>query len=168
MAVGAVLIAICSWISIPTTVPFTLQTFAVFFVLSVLGGKHGTVSIIIYVLLGIVGVPVFAQFMSGIGVLLRNTGGYIVGFIFMGIIYWLLVGLLGKKLWIQIAAMVIGLIVLYIFGTIWFMAVYAQTNEAVGVGMVLGWCVIPFIIPDLVKLVLALVLARRLSPILKL
>lgn len=78
IALGAVLISICSWISIPTTVPFTMQTFAVFFVLSALGGKRGTVAIIVYILLGAVGIPVFSNFTSGIGILLGNTGGYIV------------------------------------------------------------------------------------------
>ena len=168
MALGAVLIAVCSWISIPTTVPFTMQTFAVFFVLSALGGKRGTVAIIVYVLLGAVGVPVFAQFTSGIGILLGNTGGYIVGFIFMGLVYWLIVHFLGKKLWVKILAMVIGLAVCYSFGTVWFMIVYAQANGAVGLAKVLAWCVIPFIIPDLIKLRLALTLAQRLSPVLKL
>ena len=168
IALGVVLITICSWISISTTVPFTMQTFAVFFVLSFLGGKRGTVTIIVYVLLGAVGVPVFAQFTSGIGILLGNTGGYIVGFIFMGLVYWLIVHFLGKKLWAEILAMVIGLVVCYSFGTVWFMIVYAQSNGAVGLAMVLGWCVIPFIIPDLIKLGLALTLARRLSPVLKL
>ena len=168
IALGAVLIAICSWISIPTTVPFTLQTFAVFFVLSALGGKRGTLSIIVYVLLGAIGIPVFAQFSSGLGILLGNTGGYIVGFIFMGLTYWLIVGLLGKKLWVEILAMVIGLVVLYAFGTAWFMVVYAKANGAVGLGVVLSWCVLPFIIPDLVKLGLALTLAWKLSPVLKL
>ena len=168
MALGAVLIAVCSWISIPTTVPFTMQTFAVFFVLSALGGKRGTVAIIVYVLLGAVGVPVFAQFASGIGILLGNTGGYIVGFIFTGLAYWLIVHFLGKKPWVKILAMVIGLAVCYTFGTVWFMIVYAQANGAVGLAMVLAWCVIPFIIPDLMKLGLALTLARRISPVLKL
>ena len=168
IALGAVLITICSWISIPTTVPFTMQTFAVFFVLSILGGKRGTVAIIVYVLLGAVGVPVFAQFTSGIGILFGNTGGYIVGFIFMGLVYWLIVHFLGKKLWVEILAMVIGLAVCYSFGTVWFMIVYAQASGAVGLAMVLAWCVIPFIIPDLIKLGLALTLARRLSPVLKL
>lgn len=168
IALGAVLIAVCSWISIPTTVPFTMQTFAMFFVLSTLGGKRGTVAILVYVLLGAVGIPVFAQFTSGIGILLGNTGGYIVGFIFMGLIYWLVVHFLGKKLWAEILAMVIGLAVCYAFGTMWFMYVYTQANGAVGLTMVLTWCVIPFIIPDLVKLGLALALARRLSPVLKL
>lgn len=168
IALGAVLIAICSWISIPTTVPFTMQTFAVFFVLSALGGRRGTASIIIYVLLGTVGVPVFAQFTSGIGILLGNTGGYIVGFIFMGLTYWFIVELLGKKRWAEIFALTIGLVVLYSFGTVWFMVVYTHTTGAVGLATVLLWCVVPFILPDLVKLGLALILAQRLSPVLKL
>lgn len=168
IALGAVLITICSWISIPTIVPFTMQTFAVFFVLSALGGKRGTAAIIVYVLLGAVGVPVFAQFTSGIGILLGTTGGYIVGFIFMGPLYRLIVHLLGKKLWVEILAMVTGLAVCYSFGTVWFMIVYTQANGAVGLATVLAWCVIPFIIPDLIKLGLALTLARRLYPVLKL
>ena len=168
IALGAVLISVCSWISVPTTVPFTMQTFAVFFVLSALGGKRGTAAIIVYVLLGAVGMPVFAQFTSGIGILLGNTGGYIIGFIFMGLVYRLIVHFLGKKPWVEILAMVIGLTVCYAFGTAWFMIVYARANGAVGLAMVLGWCVIPFIIPDLMKLGLALTLAWRLSPVLKL
>ena len=166
MALGAVLIAICSWISIPATVPFTMQTFAIFFVLSALGGKRGTVSIAVYVLLGVIGVPVFAQFTSGIDVLLGNRGGYILGFIFMGLIYWLIVHCFGKKMWVEILAMVIGLTVCYTFGTIWFITVYTQANGAVGLSTVLAWCIIPFIVPDLIKLGLALTLARRLAPVL--
>ena len=168
IALGAVLITICSWISIPTTVPFTMQTFAMFFVLSTLGGRRGTVAILVYVLLGAVGIPVFAHFSAGIGTLLGSTGGYIVGFVFMGLVYWLIVHLLGKKLWVEILSMVIGLAVCYAFGTVWFMIVYTQANGAVGLAMVLTWCVIPFIIPDLIKLGLALTLSRRLSPVLKL
>lgn len=168
MALGAVLIAICSWISIPATVPFTMQTFAVFFVLSVLGGKRGTMAIIVYVLLGAVGVPVFAQFTSGIGILLGNTGGYIVGFIFAGLVYWLMTAWTGKKLWTEILAMVTGLLVVYAVGTAWFMIAYALANGAVGLATVLAWCVVPFVIPDLMKLGLAVSLARRLSPVLKL
>ena len=85
-AVGAVLIAVCSWISIPAAVPFTLQTFAVFFVLSLLGGKLGTLSILVYILLGAAGIPVFAGFSAGLGVLLGSTGGYIAGFLILGLL----------------------------------------------------------------------------------
>ena len=167
IAIGAVLIAVCSWISIPTTVPFTLQTFAVFFVLSALGGKRGTMSVVIYILLGAVGIPVFAQFTSGIGILLGMTGGYIVGFIFIGLIYWLAVKLFGKKMWIEAAALVLGLIVCYAFGTFWFMHVYMQQSGAIGAATALSWCVFPFILPDLAKLALAITLARRIAPVLR-
>ena len=85
MAVCAALIAVCSWISIPAAVPFTLQTFAVFCVLGLLGGKRGTVSILVYILLGAIGLPVFSGFNGGIGALLGTTGGYIIGFIFVGL-----------------------------------------------------------------------------------
>lgn len=168
ISLGAVLITICSWISIPTTVPFTLQTFAIFFVLSAFGGKRGTLSVIVYILLGMIGIPVFANFTHGIGILLGSTGGYIIGFVFMGLAYWIIVHLFGKKLWIEILAMAVGLAVCYIFGTAWFMVVYTRANGAVGLAMVLSWCVIPFIAPDLIKLGLAITLVKRLSSVPKL
>lgn len=64
-AIGAALIAVCAWISIPADVPFTLQTFAIFAVCGLLGGKRGTVSVLVYLLLGAVGAPVFAGFRGG-------------------------------------------------------------------------------------------------------
>lgn len=164
-ALGAVLIAMCSWISIPATVPFTMQTFAVFCVMSILGGKRGTMAVVIYILLGAVGVPVFAGFTAGVGILLGNTGGYIIGFVFLGLLYWQVVALFGKKLWVEIAALVAGLIVCHAFGTVWFIAVYARTNGAISVATALAWCVLPFILPDLVKLGLALTVARRVPTI---
>ena len=69
------MITICSWISIPTLVPFTLQTFAVFLTVGLLGGKRGTMAVLVYVLLGAIGIPVFAEFTGGIGIILNNTGG---------------------------------------------------------------------------------------------
>lgn len=163
VGVFAVLIAICSWISIPTLVPFTLQTFAVFLAVGVLGGKLGTMAVLVYVLLGAIGVPVFAGFRGGIGVILNNTGGYIIGFIFSALIMWLMESLLGRKLWVQGVSMVLGMAAYFVFGTIWFMVVYTRNTGAVGLATVLGWCVIPFIIPDLVKIALVLVLSGRIS-----
>lgn len=169
MALGAVLIALCSWISIPAVVPFTMQTFAVFLVLLILGGRRGTMTIVVYVLLGAVGLPVFSQFGAGIGVLLGSTGGYILGFIFMGLTYRLVTGAAGrsrsgKVRWTEAAALVLGLLVLYAFGTAWYMFMYARTQGGAGLMSVLLLCVIPFVIPDLIKLALALALARRLAP----
>ena len=85
-AVGIALICVCSWISIPMPVPFTLQTFAVPVVLLLLGGKRGTLATVIYVIMGAIGIPVFAGFTGGPGILFGSTGGYIIGFIFMGLV----------------------------------------------------------------------------------
>ena len=162
MAVCAALIAVCSWISVPAAVPFTLQTFAVFCVLGLLGGKRGTVSILVYILLGAIGLPVFSGFNGGIGALLGTTGGYIIGFIFVGLIYWGAEKLFGTKLAVRITAMVRGLAVCYAFGTAWFMLVYARRSGEIALATALGWCVITFILPDLVKMGLAVLISDRL------
>ena len=154
IAVFAVIMAICSWISIPTAVPFTLQTFGVFVAVGVLGGKRGTLSILVFILL--------AGFSGGIGVLAGTTGGYIIGFLFSALVMWAMEKLPGKKSVMQIVSMIVGLIVCYAFGTAWFMIVYSRANGAVGLATVLGWCVIPFIIPDIIKIVLAYGLSRKL------
>ena len=167
IAIGAALIAICSWISIPTAVPFTLQTFAVFFVLLLLGGERGTIATLVYILLGAIGVPVFAGFSGGIGVLFGSTGGYIIGFLFVGLIYMLFTKFFKKNLVIKIVALVLGLTVCYAFGTVWFMHVYMQSNGEIGLLAVLGWCVFPFIIPDLLKMALAVVISKRIEPVIK-
>lgn len=167
IALFAVLMAICSWISIPTVVPFTLQTFAVFLAVGVLGGRRGTLAILIYILLGAIGIPVFSGFKGGIGALFNTTGGYIIGFLFSALLMWGMERLFGKKTPVLAVSMILGLIVCYAFGTAWFMIVYAQNSGAVGLTTVLGWCVIPFIIPDCVKIALALILSRQLSLVLK-
>lgn len=162
IAIFAVLMAVCSWISIPTTVPFTLQTFGVFIAVGVLGGKRGTLAVLVYILLGAVGIPVFSGFKGGIGALAGTTGGYIVGFLFSALVMWGIERLFGRKQIVQIISMIVGLFVCYAFGTAWFMVVYSRTTGAVGLGAVLGWCVIPFIIPDLIKIALAYGLSAKL------
>ena len=159
------LLAICSWISIPTTVPFTLQTMGVFLSIIILGGLDGTIAVCVFVLLGAIGVPVFSGFTGGIGIILGTTGGYIVGFIATGLIMWLFERVFGRKMWSIIISAVLGLLVCYGLGTIWFMIVYAKSSGAVSLATVLGWCVIPFIIPDIVKMVLALTVGERLRKV---
>ena len=94
-----------------------------------------------------------------------NTGGYILGFLFIGLIYMLFTKLFKKKLVIKIAALVLGLIICYAFGTVWFMHLYMKNTGEVGLLTVLGWCVFPFIIPDLIKMALAVVIAKRIEPV---
>ena len=161
IAIGAVLIAICSWISIPVIVPFTLQTFAVFLLIMLLGGMKATISVAVYILVGAVGVPVFAGFGAGIGVLFGKTGGYIIGFLLMGPIFSLMTKLFGKKLLVQIIALVTGLLVCYAFGTAWFMYIYMRDTGDVGLMTVLSWCVFPYIIPDAAKMAVAILISKK-------
>ena len=116
----------------------------------------------LYIILGAVGVPVFAGFSGGVGVLLGTTGGYIIGFLFTALLYWVITHFFGDKLPVMIIAMALGLVVCYAFGTAWFMLVYARTTGAVGLMTALGWCVFPFILPDCVKIALAILLAKRI------
>ena len=161
IGISAALIAICSWIQIPLTVPITLQTMGVCLVSGLLGFKRGTLATLVYILLGAIGVPVFAGFSGGIGVLFGTTGGYILGFLFSGLLYWLITHFLGTKLPVMIAAMALGLIVCYAVGTAWFIFVYTNKVESIGLMAALGWCVFPFILPDCVKIALAILIAKR-------
>lgn len=161
MGLCVAILAICSWLTIPATVPFTLQTFAVFFILLVIGGKRGTITILTYILLGLVGVPVFSGFRGGPSVLFGTTGGYILGFLFTGLIFWIMGCLVGKKLWMKILALLIGLAVCYTFGTLWFVWMYGRNVEQISMMSALGMCVFPFLIPDAAKLALAVVVSSR-------
>lgn len=163
IGIFATVIALCSWISIPAAVPFTLQTLGIFLALGVLGGKRGTLAILTYILLGSIGVPVFSGFSGGIGALFGTTGGYILGFLFSGLLVWGMENVFGRGKKIQIFSMLVGLLVCYAFGTAWFMVVYMKNTGAIALGTVLGWCVFPFVIPDCIKLATALFVAERLK-----
>lgn len=156
-ALFAALLTLCAWISIPTgTVSFTLQTFGVALALYLLGGKWGAAAIFVYLLLGAVGLPVFAGFQGGIGALLGVTGGYLSGFLVWGLVYWLFTAL--HEQW-AIPGLILGLAACYGFGTGWYASLYLEG----GIGLVFLKCVVPFLIPDAIKLTLAVFLARRLK-----
>lgn len=160
-ALLATLIAICTWISIPAPVPFTMQTFGVFSALALLGGRRGTQAVLVYLLMGAVGLPVFSGFQGGLGALAGPTGGYIAGFLACALIYWALTARLGASAWIMALGLSLGLIACYALGTIWFMISYARASGPIGLLTALGWCVFPFLLPDAGKLWLAVFLARR-------
>ncbi|MBQ8349763.1 MAG: biotin transporter BioY [Ruminococcus sp.] len=160
--------AVCSWISVPAEIPFTLQTFAVFCAVGLLGGRNGLFSILVYILLGAIGIPVFAGPSGGIGIILGNTGGYIVGFVFIALICWLTEKLFGSGLIVRIISMLVGLAVMYAFGTAWYIFLYTKNTGDVSLIQVMKWCVTPFVIPDLIKLALAVVLTDRIKKYAKL
>ena len=165
IAVCAAVMAVCSWISIPAAVPFTMQTFGVFLAVGLLGGRNGTLAVVIYLLLGAAGLPVFSGFTGGIGHLFGATGGYIIGFVFSALLMWLMERFLGRSLKALVASMIAGLLVCYAFGTAWFMVVYARDSGSIGMITALSWCVFPYIIPDALKILLAAVMTRRLRPL---
>lgn len=157
------LMAICSWISVPMVVPFTMQTFAVFAAVLLIGTKRAFITVLTYMLLGLLGVPVYSNFGAGAGVLFGNAGGYIIGFLFLVPVTGLLIDKFGKKLWLKTVAMLLGLLVCYGFGTLWFIYIYGRANGEIGFVAALTMCVFPYVIPDLVKIGLALGLERRLA-----
>ena len=162
IALCAALLAPCAWLSVPTQPPFTMQTFGVFLTLLLLGAKDGTIAIGLYILLGALGVPVFSGFNGGMGALMGPTGGYIVGFLLMCLIFGLLCGK-GAGLWLKALALLLGLAVCYAFGTLWFVKVYGDMKGPISTLSALSMCVFPFIVPDLAKLALALWAGKRLE-----
>lgn len=181
IAMAVALIAVCSWIQIPTTVPFTLQTFAVFLSVSLLGGGRGTLAVLVYILLGAAGAPVFAGGAGGPSALFSATGGYIIGFFFSALVMWGL-GLALDRLFLDRVRrtmersfrktlltnivrgliMLLALLVCYAFGTAWFVHVYVgEDGSHIGMMTALSWCVFPFIVADLLKIALALFISSN-------
>lgn len=170
ISISAALITVCSWISIPFgPVPFTLQTLAILAVMLTCGGRRGTIAILVYLAMGLCGVPVFAGFKGGVASFAGPTGGFLIGFIFAALLYWLLEKLIFKRLMTgTIKTWIFGVlnsflfeVVMYFIGVIWFMTVYAAQTGPVGLATVMSWCVIPFIIPDVVKLIAAVITGER-------
>ena len=168
-AMFSALICVCSLISVPIgEVPVTLQTFAMCLTGAMLGWKRGVLCVAVYILLGMAGVPVFAEFSGGLRVLFGMTGGYIIGFLFTALIVGFMCDKLGRKLWVLIVSMILGLAVCYLFGTVWFMVVYTQKVEPIGFVSALGICVVPYLLFDAAKIGAAAVLVNRLDKVIKL
>ena len=157
----AALTAVCSQIQITLPmVPINFALFSVHLAGALLGAKLGTFSLLTYVLLGAVGAPVFNGFTGGLGILFGKTGGYIVGYILCAFI----VGYISSKTKFAFGylclAMLMGLFACYLFGTLWFMIIIKSDFITT-----LGWCVFPFIPGDIIKIILASLLAVKLKPI---
>ncbi len=166
-ALSAACIAVCSWISIPASVPFTLQTFAVFLICGVFGAKRGCISILVYLLLGAFGLPVFAGFRGGFSVLFGTTGGYIFGFLLSALWLW---GT--QRFWEErpvrfFLFCLAALLLCYACGTLWFYCLYIQSGETISLFGVLSLCVIPFLVWDLLKIAAAAAVMRRLHHIIR-
>lgn len=165
IALFTALLAVCAWITIPFTVPITLQTFAVLTTVGILGKRRGTICVLVYLALGACGLPVFSGFKGGLGSILGTTGGYLVGFIFTALIAGFLMEKTGDSIIKMYISMAAGVLVCYIFGTAWFYFVYTSSTGSVGIIAILSWCVFPFLLPDAAKIALAVFIVKRLRGI---
>lgn len=156
-------LVISSWISIPMVVPFTLQTFAIFLTILLIGTWKGFFVVLSYIALGLIGLPVFSGFKSGVVAIAGPTGGYILGFLLTAIVTGKLLELLPDKRSYRYLSMFIGLTICYAFGTFWFVNMY--TKAAMSFSKALSLCVIPFIIPDVLKILLADYIAGLLKKV---
>ena len=147
-------------LSIPlpfSPVPISLTNFAIFLAIFVLGMKNGTISFIIYLLLGAVGVPVFSSFRGGLQVLAGPTGGYQIGFIFLALIMGFALDHFDRKLLPTIIGMIIGMVVCYAFGTVWLAKLLSLSFKE---GLMMG--VIPYLPGDAAKIIIAAIVGPKL------
>ena len=142
-------------------VPISFTNFAIYITLYVLGWKRGTVSYLVYVLIGMVGMPVFSGYSGGLAKLAGPTGGYIVGFIPMAVIAGLVIDKFRNR-GVQLAGMIGATALCYAFGTAWF-CFQAESDLLPALTM----CVFPFIPRDLVKMVVAIAVGPMLRNRLK-
>ncbi len=163
IAMSIALITVCSWISFKVQMQnYTLQLLAVLFVSGVLGWKRAVIAVSVYTLMGLIGIPVFAGFSAGP----TMTTGYVVGFIFTALIVGLAVRLWGYKLYVVIPAMILGVLVCYIFGTAWFIPFFNHANAGSGktmsVASAISICILPYLWFDAIKIAIAGILVNRL------
>ena len=147
-------------LSIPlpfSPVPISLTNFAIFLAIFVLGMKNGTISFIIYLLLGAIGVPVFSSFRGGLQVLAGPTGGYLIGFIFLALIMGFALDHFDRKLLPTIIGMIIGMVVCYAFGTVWLAKLLSLSFKE---GLMMG--VIPYLPGDAAKIIIAAIVGPKL------
>lgn len=157
IAVMAAVTCVLGPLSVPIgVVPISFTNLAVYLAIYVLGCKRGTISYIVYLLIGLVGVPVFSSFTGGVGKLFGPTGGYLIGFILMALICGWFIDKFDCKLVPSFVGMVLGTIVCYVFGTVW---LAYQAGMSFYAALAAG--VLPFIIGDLVKMVIAAVIGPQ-------
>lgn len=169
IALCTTIMIICSFLTIPFIVPFTMQTFALFIIIGLLDIKNAFLSVLLYLLLGAIGLPVFSGFKGGIGILFGVTGGYLIGFLLTVLLSGYLLKILSKKVKLSlstyIVSMFLGLIVCYTFGTLWYILLYTNSTESLSLTSVLSICVFPFILTDIVKIVLSFYVSKTLKKI---
>lgn len=163
VGVFTALMCVLSPLSIPLDpVSITLATLVIYIIGATFDYKIAVLPVVLYLLLGMAGLPVFSKFQGGIQVLFGPTGGYLFGYIPCVFIISLLISKFPNKKWLYPIAMIIGTIVLYAFGTLWFV-LYLKYD----IYKALLVCVVPFLPGDTFKIAVACLIGIRLSPLAK-
>ena len=160
IAVFTALMCVLSPISIPIEpVAITLATLVVYLMGAVFSWKIALPIVLLYLLLGMAGMPIFSKFQGGIQVIAGPTGGFLIGYLPCVLLESLLIGKWKKRIWVYPLAMIAGTIVLYAFGVGWFL-IYGNSSYDFGKAMLL--CVVPFLPGDAIKIALATFAGFRL------
>ena len=153
VAMFAAITAVLSQIILPLgPVPYNLGLLGAMLAGMLCAPATATFAMVAYIFMGAIGLPVFAGFSGGIGVLMNSTGGYLAGYITMAFLTSIA---RDKKWYVTIAMMTTGLLLCYVFGTAWF-AIVSQNSLVAS----LAYCVLPFILPDVAKIVCAFLLGK--------
>ena len=158
-ALFAALTAVCAQITIPIgAVPITLSLLPVLLCGALLSPGYAVLAMAVYMVMGLIGLPVFSGLAGGPAKLFGVTGGYIIGYLPCVLIEAVMIGKMGRAYWKQCVAMVVGVLVCYAFGTAWFMV-----TKGTDLMTSLSLCVLPFLPFDAVKILLAALLSLRLE-----
>ncbi len=134
-------------IPLPGQIPLSLTLVVIYIAVYLLGGVKGTACVVLYLIIGLIGLPVFSGFSGGVGKLAGPTGGYLAGFIFTAAVCGAFLKIGKGRILVYIAGMILGCAAAYIFGTVWFMF-----SMGTDLKYTISVCVIPFLPFDAVKI----------------
>jgi biotin transport system substrate-specific component len=163
IALFAALLCASAIIYIPLVVPITLQTLVICLCCELLGTKKAMVVYLVYIAIGFLGLPVFSGFNGGITALFSNTGGFIVGFLAFILVKGLTKKLFKKGYVSSIVSSALGLVALYFIGSVWFTFIYFGEFSLPLYLSSLALSVLPFILPDVLKIIVAGIIAKRIK-----
>lgn len=161
----ATLMCIGAWIHFPSVIPATMQTFVVMCALGLLGSKKTFFVLVIYILLGSVGLPVFSGFTGGIGALAGPTAGFIWGFLLGVPAYALSQRYFGKNKCSLYIGYIIYIILHYLPGLLWYCIFTFGGMSLAKLISSFTVTVLPFIIPDAVKMLMAVFTVKRMKKV---
>lgn len=164
IALLMVFFALSAYIHIPLSIPITMQTFVLALCLVSVGTWVTLRMLIVYLLAGCIGIPVFSGFRSSASVLLEPSGGYLAGFFLMSLTYWVLTSVVPEFRYKKQIIMIVSLLPMYVLSVLWYAFVYLDGTGG-GIISAMWVCVFPYVIPDTIKVILGCSIGERIKNI---